>query len=171
MSRKKNKNRNLPRGTTKPNGAVVPTVNSLPDMMGQPVPARNQQRSGGVIVTGEMYSGPLPHPEILRKFEEISPGAAKMILQKFEQQSDHRRDLESRVVRGQIRQADTGQWMAFGLLGTIILGGLFLAYTGRDMVGFGAIVTAVVGGVTLLWTAARAKKRDLADKGDGKGKR
>jgi uncharacterized membrane protein len=123
------------------------------------------------MVTGEMYSGPLPHPDILRKFEEVSPGAAKMILAKFEQQSDHRRDLESRVVRSNIRQADTGQWMAFGLLGTIIVGGLLLANSGRDLVGFGIIVTSVITGVTLLWTATRAKKQDLQEKSERKGKK
>ena len=28
----------------------------------------------------EMYSGPIPHPDILKKYDELDPGAAKLLL-------------------------------------------------------------------------------------------
>jgi hypothetical protein len=43
-----------------------------------------------VSITEEHFTGPLPHPETLRAYNEIHPGAAKLILDRFEAQSDHR---------------------------------------------------------------------------------
>lgn len=28
----------------------------------------------------EMYSGPIPHPDILKQYDEINPGAAQLII-------------------------------------------------------------------------------------------
>jgi len=148
-----------------PEGAIVPTADNLPGSPNPTPPPRASSARGGVVVRQEMvFMGPLPHPDILKQFDEAHHGTARIIVDKFDKQSDHRRDIEARVVRAQIRQADVGQWMAFTLFGAIITGGLFLSYSGRDLAGFGAIVVAVAGGVTALRAAARAKRGDLADK-------
>ncbi len=49
----------------------------------------------------ELYAGPLPHPEILEKFEQILPGSADRILKQAEAQTLHRIELEkkSRIIR------------------------------------------------------------------------
>lgn len=40
------------------------------------------------------FSGPLPHPDILAKYEEVYPGAASKIFQMAEEQAEHRRKME-----------------------------------------------------------------------------
>ena len=40
------------------------------------------------------FSGPLPHPEILAKYENVFPGAAERIFQMAENQANHRRSME-----------------------------------------------------------------------------
>lgn len=160
--RRKHKNRNLPIGTTQPNGAVVPTVNSLPDPAGQTAsPAHGSTR---VSITRETFIGPMPPPEVLERYEAIHPGAAAIIFGEYQAQGAHRRDLESRVVRSNIRNATVGQVMGFLLLGGLLAGGVFLLHEGRDLAGLGSIVTGVVGGVYLLLKAQRAKRENLADK-------
>jgi len=161
--RRKHKNRNLPMGTTQPNGAVVPTVNSLPDAAGQTVSQPNRS-SSRVSITRETFIGPMPPPEVLERYEAIYPGAAGMIFEEYKSQGGHRRDLESRVVRSNIRNATIGQGMGFLLLGGIIAGGVFLAHEGRDLAGFGSIVSAIIGGVYLLLKAQQAKRGNLAEK-------
>jgi uncharacterized membrane protein len=56
----------------------------------------NQNNSREVVVTeiSQSFSGPLPHPDVLRKFNEIIPGAAERIIKMAEDQSIHRKELE-----------------------------------------------------------------------------
>lgn len=42
------------------------------------------------------FSGPLPHPEILAKYEDILPGAATRILEMAEEQANHRRFMKKK---------------------------------------------------------------------------
>ena len=93
-----------------------------------------------------------------------------MIFGEYKAQGEHRRDLESRVVRSNIRNATLGQAMGFLLLGGIIAGGVFLAHEGKDLAGFGVIVAAISGGVFLLLKAERAKRENLAEKRGDKRK-
>ena len=44
------------------------------------------------------YSGPVPHPAILKRFEELLPGSAERLFREFEVQAEHRRSLERRVI-------------------------------------------------------------------------
>ena len=41
------------------------------------------------------FSGPLPHPEILERYNSAVPGGAERIIAMAEKQSDHRMRLES----------------------------------------------------------------------------
>jgi uncharacterized membrane protein len=44
------------------------------------------------------FSGPLPHPEDLAKYEQVLPGAADRIIRMAEQQAAHRQNLERAVI-------------------------------------------------------------------------
>lgn len=46
----------------------------------------------------ERFSGPIPHPRILKGYEEILPGSADRILTMAENQSKHRQAIEAEVV-------------------------------------------------------------------------
>ncbi len=56
----------------------------------------------------EAYSGPLPHPAILEKFEQILPGSAERILKMAESQSEHRQCIEKVVIRSGSRNSLLG---------------------------------------------------------------
>jgi hypothetical protein len=85
------------------------------------------------------YSGPLPHPNILERFEQIHPGAAGMIFEDFLLQSNHRRKIESSVVRAIVISDIAGTFAAslIGLPG--VGGGLWLAHEGRPLGGLSSI--------------------------------
>jgi uncharacterized membrane protein len=75
----------------------------------------------------ESFSGPLPHPDILAKFEQVLPGTSARIIKMAETQSEHRQALERCVVEGDTRRSWYGLWTGFvigmtGLIGSIILG-------------------------------------------------
>ncbi|MBI1739603.1 MAG: DUF2335 domain-containing protein [Acidobacteriales bacterium] len=44
------------------------------------------------------FSGPLPHPEDLAKYEQVLPGSADRIIRMAERQAEHRQNLEKTVV-------------------------------------------------------------------------
>ena len=54
----------------------------------------------------EEFRGPLPHPELLRQYNEVSPGFADKIMHMAMQEQNHRHELESRIVKSEISLND-----------------------------------------------------------------
>jgi uncharacterized membrane protein len=46
-----------------------------------------------------LHQGPLPHPAVLKQYDDVVPGAAERIMRMAEQQAQHRQDLEAHVIR------------------------------------------------------------------------
>jgi uncharacterized membrane protein len=71
----------------------------------------------------EVSVGPIPPPQILQQYNQVVPDAAERIIRMAEKQSDHRIDLERKVVDSNIRKSYIGM-----VLATIIaLYGLYIA--------------------------------------------
>ena len=89
------------------------------------------------------FSGPLPHPDILKKFDEVHPGAAKIIIETAKKQSEHRQILEKSVINSDIKNSKMGLVFGFiiGMTG-IIVGGVIIAI-GQVVAG------SVISGITL----------------------
>jgi uncharacterized membrane protein len=66
-----------------------------------------------VEISQERWSGPLPHPGDLERYEQIVPGSAAKIIEAFSLQGEHRRKQEDRLVRGSELRGYIGQWMGF----------------------------------------------------------
>jgi Predicted membrane protein len=104
-----------------------------------------------------MRSGPLPDPATLVEYEAAVPGSAQIIVNKFDMQSDHRRDMEALVITGNNRRADRGQWMAFSLAALSIVCGSVLAWYGKETAGLGAIITAA-SSLVLVFVAGKLRQ-------------
>src|SRR3990167_1317930 len=88
----------------------------------------------------EQFSGPIPHPSLLQKYNEIVPGAAERILVMGEQQSKHRMELEKDVIESDIKKSEQGQKYAFRIA---ILGLVIAAWLGSS--GY-EVASAAIGG-------------------------
>ena len=64
----------------------------------------------------EEFSGPIPHPDTIQKYEEILPGAADRIISMAERQASHRQALEKKMIEAESRDGLLGVVFAF-LLG------------------------------------------------------
>ena len=55
--------------------------------------------------TAQTFSGPLPPPEILAKYNSVVPNAAERIITMAETQAAHRQRIESKVIESNIRNS------------------------------------------------------------------
>jgi len=86
------------------------------------------------------YSGPLPQPEVLERYERAVPGSAGRIFKQFEEQSAHRRAIESRVISSNTFCQVLGSVSAL-LVGLLAIGGgLYLVHEGKSVVGLVALL-------------------------------
>lgn len=50
----------------------------------------------------EEFRGPLPHPAILKQYEDIQTGFANQIMQMAQKEQNHRQDLEKKIVESEL---------------------------------------------------------------------
>lgn len=81
------------------------------------------------------FSGPLPHPDILARYEDILPGAATRIFEMAEQQAFHRRDMEKKSLNLTGRDALLGIVLGFILALSGIIGGILIIAFNPSSVG------------------------------------
>lgn len=119
----------------------------------------------GVVVhqsTMQSFSGPLPPPEILRKFDEVVPGAAERIIKMAEEQSAHRRDLEKKVIESDVNRSKWGQILGFAIAITGLAASALIAIYGNaiagSIIGVGTLASLV--GVFMYGATTRSKERD-----------
>ena len=87
------------------------------------------------VFSAELFYGPLPRPGDLRQYEEAVPGAADRIIRQFEEQSAHRRTLETKVVDSNIEGERRGVVAATFVTALFVLGGFTLIGLGIPQPG------------------------------------
>lgn len=92
----------------------------------------------------ESFSGPLPHPDILLGYENISSGFAERIMSMAEEQQRHRFECDKKLIKGTISESKRGQWMAFVIAILFLAGSITLSLFGHDWLG------GIIGGGTLI---------------------
>jgi len=108
----------------------------------------------------EYYTGPLPHPELMKGYDEILPGAADRILQSFEHEGTHRREIEANESKARIEISKRGQILA--LIVSIFFGsGSFaVVLAGHDSAG-AVIATGVIVGLAVVFVAGRSETGEI----------
>jgi uncharacterized membrane protein len=115
-------------------------------------------------------ASPIPPPEILAKYEALSPGSMDRILTMAEKQQDLRHRLEARVVDGNVYAQKVGVWTGGVLAFVLIGGGCAVAIWGHNLWGLAAALSAgatVIGNANYQRTRQereRAKKLEPAQK-------
>jgi uncharacterized membrane protein len=116
----------------------------------------------------EFYSGLLPHPEHLARFDEIAPGTAARIVGWVEQQATHRQRMESRFLNfNGVSQVLGTLFGGTALLGAIG-GGIYLVAIGKDIQGFGTMVGALVAAIVVFATQRSGQRQEVDEKSYGR---
>jgi len=110
------------------------------------------------------FSGPLPPPEALERYNQILPGAAERIIAMAEGQHSHRLELEKHVITSNVSAQKLGTVLGFIVAMTVVIGGMFLVHEGKSGEGLAAILTALASLVGVFLYSKHEQQKDLAKK-------
>ena len=127
--------------------------------------SKNQnQRNGqniGVIhqqtVQQTVWQHPMPPPEILAAFKQVSPELVDVFTQQWVEEASHRRnneteglrqrgyEMESQRIEMTLRhQKDRhAMWLSFGLILSLLVGSVFLIFQGQQISGIATLISAL----------------------------
>lgn len=121
---------------------------------GQP-PLQEGQTPLQVTEFSAEFSGPLPPPGALEKYEQVSPGAAERIIAMAEAEISHRHELEKSLVDNEYKQESKGQNYA-GILGALAI--IFGATAGILGAQWTGSVIAGIGGAGLVYAFIQGRR-------------
>lgn len=105
-------------------------------------PAKPPQQA--IQVTTRQLTGPLPPPEILAQYNQVSPGAADRIIAMAEDNNRHFQTMDKMTVSSTYQERRTGQWCGL-IIGLAVMGvcafGFYLGH---------ATEAAWLGGTTIV---------------------
>lgn len=110
------------------------------------------------------YSGPIPHPRLLKEFDDSIPNGADRIMKMAEQQSTHRMDLETRVVNANNRDSFLGVIFAGVVAIIIVIGSMLLIYSDKNVQGLGILLASAVTYVGVFLKSKSRDDKDLEEK-------
>ena len=131
------------------------------------MPKNNPKSEQAVIATQMVaahYSAPFPPAAEMEHYESVYPGFAKIVMERYVKQSDHRMELESKVIDSGIKNAARGQIFAFIIAMTTISIGAFLIYLNKDILGIAAILGALATLVGVFIYGNKSKKSERIQK-------
>lgn len=117
----------------------------------------------------EEFRGHLPHPELLRQYNEVSPGFADKIMHMAMQEQNHRHELESRIVKSEISLNDGQldiisasikmkkrlQLFSFLLTFFLVIVGTICIFINKNI---GSIIPFILAIGSFVWTMFYGKK-------------
>lgn len=129
---------------------IEPVINSQLSNE-QKVEQVGQIMAGFIAISQESFSGPMPHPDILRGYKELISDAPERILKMAEQEQIHRMMIEKQVLEqngNNIKEAAKAnrlsQIFAFFLTVLLIIAGVLLTIVGYVAVGITIFGTTIV---------------------------
>jgi len=104
------------------------------------------QTAHAVQIQHKSHSGPLPAPEDLHRYNEISPGAAERIFIMAESEQRHRHDMERMAI-----EADTSNQREFQLAETSRIAGIFKSDRRGQYLGATVSIIAISSAVAAVY--------------------
>lgn len=115
-----------------------------------------QQSTNIELQHHQAYSGPIPDPDSLAKYEQIQPGFAERIIKMAEEEALHRRANENKVIKSSMAMAITG--IVFAFISVILFGGIIVyAISQRSNVAALSTVIAAVASLAGIFVFFRNK--------------
>ena len=85
------------------------------------------------------FSGPIPEPETLARYNDVMPGLGERIVSMAELEQTHRHSVDNKLIRIFSR----GQWLGSALGLTTLAAGSYLSILGHEAIGIAMIMGSV----------------------------
>jgi len=128
------------------------------------LPEKQQSQSDTNQVVAARYEGPLPPPGILAGYDEIVPGSAAKIIERFLEQGTHRMQLEKVVVHGGNKRANWGIVAGFVIAMTTIVGAIYAMSLGYDVAGTAVVIASLASLVGTFLYGTKSRREERSDK-------
>lgn len=118
-----------------------------------------------------VFSGPLPHPDLLKGYEEAQPGSANIIINMATKEQDHRHHMDDEMLKQRCRKQNRGQMYGCGLAVFFALVAFAMTLMGHETVAsvvFGATIIGVLVIFVLGKVPEMMRKRPQADEDSDK---
>lgn len=119
----------------------------------------NNTISGVQVRHESHFSGPLPRPEDLEKYDNIVPGAAERILQMAEKEMQHRHEEDSKLSKNVITTTYLSILAAFLCVIIISFLSFYAMHIGSPTVG-GGIAVGAIAAVAGIFLAKKKKAKE-----------
>ncbi|MGC1621072.1 MAG: DUF2335 domain-containing protein [Candidatus Acidiferrum sp.] len=126
--------------------------------------AQYQQQAMMRVAQQYSFSGPLPPPEVLEKYNQSMPGLADRIIGMAEKQANHRQQIEKTVIDSNAFVQKVGPFLGFIVAMTAVIGGIELVLKGKDGYGLAAIITALASLAGVFIYGKTQQRKNLDDK-------
>src|SRR3989338_6599528 len=133
--------------------------------------SESRKENRGLLLRQETsFSGPLPPPETLKKFDEVVPGAAERIIKMAEGQFVHRTELEKLVIKSDVEQSKRGQLFGFAIAVIGFVTAIIAILNGEQWAAgiMGGATLATLAGVFVYGSRSRSKEREEKEKAEDK---
>lgn len=135
----------------------LPAQRDLPGVAQPSGQTRVEQR-----VVSVTWSAPLPPAEELERYAAIMPDLPSRLVANWENQTNHRIDLEKRVIQGDVRRANWGLILGWIFAMALLAGSVFLISTGHEGIGVTTLLIelAALGGTLVFSDFRRRQERN-----------
>lgn len=107
--------------------------------------AQKNSSNEKIAIHQENYTGPIPHPDLFKQFDEVLPGAANRILTMAEEEQKNRHLIENSQINLFKISSILGLLFGFVITMTIIGSGVYLLLSDKSIQGFSLIITSIIG--------------------------
>ena len=121
---------------------------------------QNSPSQKEVVVTQHSFSGPLPPPEVLKRFDEVVPGSAERIIKMAEGQFAHRTELEKKVINSDIARSRLGQILGFTIAIVGLVCSVVISMYGNQIAGAVLGVGTLASLVSVFMYGSRVRKEE-----------
>jgi uncharacterized membrane protein len=128
------------------------------------VKVRQDHNKGTQEITGKVYQGIIPSPEMMKEYQEIDPTLPMRLVKAMEDEAAHRRGMESTIIKnGFITNRNNTR---FGFSALLALGVLAYLFMINGHAKEGAAIAGSIGaviGVFVIGKAITNKKKERSE--------
>jgi len=115
-------------------------------------------------IRAELYKGPMPSPDLIERYSKLYPDAPEFFFSLMQKQTDHRINIEEKVISSNIIGERIGQVFAFIICVIAIASGVYLIMNNKDAAGISSILLSLGGVIGIFFVRKQRSRNELKKK-------